>query len=204
MHLHICDDHPLIIKSLTALFEDSAFFSEISFSSSKNDLFAQLHNKEADVLILDVNVNGVNMLDEIENITCVAPKMKILVLTSYDVQWMLRNALKLGVHAYLNKNTDEHELFEAVRTILNGEIYVSKGNKRLFEQKDNFQLSQELSEREREVIRLLLQGNPNKRISEVMKISVTTVQTHRRNIYKKLNLKGIGELMSFAVEQGLY
>lgn len=204
MHLHICDDHPLIIKSIASLFEHNDFFAHVSTSSSKGQLFDFLQNQSPDFLILDINIKGHNMLDELVNIKQLSSEVKIIILTSYDSQLMLRKALKNGVHAYLNKNTDEEELFEAIRTISKNEIYVASGKTRDFSENDNFQMILELSDREKEVIHLLLDGNPNKKIAEKMKISVTTVQTHRRNIYKKLNLQGIGELMSFAVENKLY
>lgn len=204
MHLHICDDHPLITKSIATLFEGHALFSKISTSSSKSELFAQLQSHTPDLVILDINVNGRDMLDEIDNIKRAAPKMKIIILTSYDSQLMLRKALKTGIHAYLNKNTDENELLEAINTVTANDIYITSGKTRPFNHKDNFELVQGLSEREKEVIRFLLEGNPNKKIADIMNISVTTVQTHRRNIYKKLNLQGIGELISFAVEHKLY
>jgi DNA-binding NarL/FixJ family response regulator len=204
MHLHICDDHPLIIKSIATLFDGHKLFSQISKSSSKRELFLQLQKQTPDILILDININGVNMLDEIQNIKQHAPEIKIIILTSYDSQIMLRKALKTGIHAYLNKNTDENELLNAIRSISSNEIYITSGKTRQFVANDNFQMIQELSEREKQVIQLLLEGNPNKSMAEKLKISVTTVQTHRRNIYKKLNLQGIGELMSFAVEHKLY
>ncbi len=199
MYLHICDDHPLIIKSIAALFNENALFSKISTSSSKHELFNRLLPLAPDILILDINVNGVNMLDDIQQLKELAPRMKIIIFTSYDSQLILREALKTGVHAYVNKNTDEHELLEVIRTVLDNDTYVTGRKHKAFVEKDNFELVLELSEREKEIIRCLLEGNPNKKIAEILNISVTTVQTHRRNIYKKLNLKGIGELMSFAV-----
>jgi DNA-binding NarL/FixJ family response regulator len=204
MHLYICDDHPLITKSIATLFNGHALFSKISSSSSKNELFTQIQWEVPDILILDINLKGVNMIEEVGQMKQVAPQMKILILTSYDSQSIMRKALKKGVHAYLNKNTDEGELLEAIYAMISNEIYVTTGKSRQFNQIDNFEMSQNLSEREKEVIQLLLEGNPNKKIADMMNISVTTVQTHRRNIYKKLNLQGIGELMSFAVQNKLY
>lgn len=202
--IHICDDHPLIRRSLTQLLEGVGIFSEITSSSTRAELFDALRSQCPDFLILDLNVHGVNMLDELTSIRNGFPTLKILVLTSYDSQNLLREAMKLGVDAYLYKNTDIHELLEAIDSLIKNEVYVSSGTNKEFQHKDGFELVGSLTDREKEVIRFLLEGSPNKKIADNMNISVTTVQTHRRNIYKKLNLKGIGELMSFAFEHKLH
>lgn len=204
MHLHICDDHPLIIKSIASLFEGQSQFSKISNSSTKLELLTALHNKAPDILILDVNLNGVNMLDELKTIKELAPKTKVIILTSYDSETFLRKAIKNGVHAYLNKNTDASELKAAIESVTTNELYIGNGKTKQFNHKDSFELIEELSEREKEVIQCLVEGNPNKKIADYLNISITTVQTHRRNIYRKLNLQGIGDLMSFAAKHKLY
>lgn len=204
IHLHICDDHPLIATSIHNLFKDNLLFKSISSSISKLELFDALKQSTPDILILDINVNGVNMLDELPSIKEICADVKIIILTSYDSQNLLREAMKLGVDAYLYKNTDIHELLEAIDSLIKNEVYVSSGTNKEFQHKDGFELVGSLTDREKEVIRFLLEGSPNKKIADNLKISVTTVQTHRRNIYKKLNLKGIGELMSFAFENKLH
>ena len=204
MHLHICDDHPLIIKSIASLFEGHALFSKISNSSTKPELLTALHSHAPDILILDVNLNGVNMLDEMKTIKELVPDTKVIILTSYDSETLLRKAIKNGVHAYLNKNTDANELKAAIESVTAHDLYIGIGKTKPFNQKDNFELIEELSEREKEVIQCLLEGNPNKKIADILNISITTVQTHRRNIYRKLNLQGIGDLMSFAAKHKLY
>ena len=173
--LHICDDHPLIATSIISLLKDNSLFKSISSSISKLELFDALKHSTPDILILDINVNGVNMFDELPSIKEICAHVKIIILTSYDSQNLLREAMKLGVDAYLYKNTDIQELLEAIDSLIKNEVYVSSGTKKEFQHKDGFELAGSLTDREKEVIRLLLEGSPNKKIADNLKISVTTV-----------------------------
>ena len=202
--LHICDDHPLVASSIIGVLQNQPQFKHLSSSISKASLFSALQREEKpDVLILDVNVNGFNMLDEIPAIKVICPEIKIIILTSYESQSLLRDAILHGVHGFLNKNTEMSELLAVIETIGSGQVYISSSAYQGFKYKDRFELLLTLSSREKEIVGLLIAGHPNKSIAELLQISVTTVQTHRRNIYKKLELNGIRELMVLAMDINL-
>jgi DNA-binding NarL/FixJ family response regulator len=201
--IHICDDHAFYIASIKQLMEELKIFNSVSSSSSKIELLNHLKIHSVDILFLDINVAKINMLDEIGQIRKLRPLVKIIILSSYDSQNIIREAISKKADAYLFKNTEKDEILYTIDCVLKNITYISSGCKKDFSFKDNFQLINELTSREKEIIRLLSLGYPNKKISETLKISVTTVQTHRRNIYQKLNLKGVGELVSFAFENNL-
>jgi len=201
--VHICDDHPLIIQSVNHLLSLDDRFQVVSTSSNKQSLIAHLKADCPHVLILDVNLHGANMLDVLSEIKEFCPKVKIIILTSYESNALMNRAFDLGVHAFLNKNTDVNELKNALEKVLTNKIYSHSSQVFLGTISGDFQLHPELTHREREIIKLLIDGFPNKKISDRLNISLATVQTHRRNIYKKLNLKGIGELIAFAYENNI-
>ncbi len=198
--IHICDDHQLITESLVYMLESELFIERISVSRTAGALFESLRKELPEVIILDINVNKVNMLERIKDIRLIHPDCKIIILSAYDSPGIIRKAIQEKVDAYLFKTAPREEILEALHAVWTGKVYVSgapKKNQSEFD--DPFQLIESLSEREKEVIRCLVKGYPNKKISDELHISITTVQTHRRNIYRKLNLRGVGELVSFAL-----
>ncbi len=201
--LHICDDHELIISSLEIMLGDVDFINSITKSNCKEELFLCLAEKNVDLLILDINIHGVNMLEVIPQIRISYPELKIILLTTYDSQHFKNVALQLKVNAYLYKNTQKDEVLHAINCVMNGKVYFSSGIFPTFQHKDNFELINELTKREVEILKCLTKGFTNQKIAEELNISITTVQTHRRNLKAKLNLKGSGEMITFLLENKL-
>jgi DNA-binding NarL/FixJ family response regulator len=194
----ICDDHELISTSLSLILSDFELVSSVHTVSTCKELFFKLNHQKFDVLILDLNVKGENMLEKIEQIKAIAPEMKILILTSYDAPSFKRDALSKGVNAYLDKNSDKEQILCALRTILEGGTYLSSEISKEKKLKDSFEVLSELTSREIEIIRLLVKGYTNQKIADELNISIHTVQTHRKNLKHKLDIKTTGDLVALA------
>jgi DNA-binding NarL/FixJ family response regulator len=194
----ICDDHELISTSLSLILSDFELVSSVHTVSTCKELFFKLNHQKFDVLILDLNVKGENMLEKIEQIKAIASEMKILILTSYDAPSFKRDALSKGVNAYLDKNSDKEQILCALRTILEGGTYLSSEISKEKKLKDSFEVLSELTSREIEIIRLLVKGYTNQKIADELNISIHTVQTHRKNLKHKLEIKTTGDLVALA------
>jgi len=203
LKLHICDDHELITSSLEIMLGDVDFINSITKSNCKEELLLCLAENNINILILDINVNGINMLEIIPQIKSGYPELKIILLTTYDSQYFKNAALQLNVNAYLFKNTQKEEVLHAINCVLNNKVYYSSGNFSAFQHKDNFELINELTKREIEILKYLAKGCSSQKIAEELSISIATVQTHRKNLKSKLNLKGTGEMITFLIENNL-
>lgn len=202
--IHVCDDHELITESISYLLKSIDFVEKVTYSNSKSQLFSFIKNNTVDVLILDINVSGDNMLINLPFIRKTRPETRVVILTTYDSSEFVKESIKKGAQGFVSKNTSKDELIFCFKQVLEGKRYVSRENRKEFVFKDNFELLNQLTDREIEVLKCLTKGYTNKRIADELNISVLTVQTHRKNMYSKLNLRGVNELVSFAYENNLY
>ncbi|MCO1600206.1 response regulator transcription factor [Desulfosporosinus nitroreducens] len=171
-----------------------------------------LEKNEPDVLLLDISMPNVNGLKVIPLIRKQFPKVKIILLTKHDETPFLNKALALGVNGYVLKTTGEEELFKAIRRVQNGEIAVDpflagellrlNMAGQLAKKKNTESSGANLSEREVEVLKLVARGYTDKEISEMLNISVKTVEKHKLKIKDKTGSKRLASLIKFAMENG--
>lgn len=196
----IIDDHPLIIEGIKIILTKSDCFQIVAAVHTWENLQLKL-SQSFDILILDLNVNGQNLLNEIEYIRRFQPNIKILIFTSYNSPTMVKKAFDLKVDGFLLKDAAHDELVQALETITNNKIYIGKSVAKLkqYEPKkvisDQFLEKENLSKRELEIAQLLAQGFDNETIAKQLFISSHTVHTHRKRIFKKLDIHSIIELM---------
>lgn len=203
----IVDDHPMIIDGIQRLLKGKETFVIKWTAHSLLHLKEQLFDA-IDILILDVNVQGMNMLSQVEELKINYPDLKILVFTSYDSPSMIKKAKSKKVDGYLLKDTTREELLKALINIINGESYFRKESS--FEESikdkglaDAFEKKQKLSSREIDVIRLMVIGLDSQEIANELFISLHTVQSHRKNIMRKLNLHSASQVIRFVFEHKL-
>jgi len=199
----IADDHMLIIDSLKSILIKQTSVFKIDYANTKKDVFAFLNTMKVDVLFLDVNMNGINMLEYVQQLKQLNENLKIIILTSYNSQVIISEALQNKVDAYLLKNSSENEIITAYNSVLNGNTYLNIGQVKQFNTTDNFELKMSLTKRELDIIKCLALGETNSIISNHLNISIHTIQTHRKNIHKKLDINSVTELISFAFQNGL-
>jgi DNA-binding NarL/FixJ family response regulator len=187
--LHLCDDHPILACSLAELLSKEPFVQSVSVSQHFDELMSALDTSFIDLLLLDISFKGVTVFEFLGKIKSTFTDVKILMLTNYELSDVILEARKFQVEGLIGKSATMEELRSACWHVLNGGEYWGK-----------FQLSQEMIQeitpREREIMRLLVNGKTNQQIAEELSISIFTVQTHRKNIKSKLQVEGVADLIA--------
>jgi DNA-binding NarL/FixJ family response regulator len=156
--------------------------------------------------LLDLNIKGVNSLEWLERIRLWQPKLKVIAFSSYNTTAIVRKALQAGVDGYLLKDVSATELEEALQAVVSGKRFVCErvngrgdtsrsGSNTFFE--DEFVLEARLTGREREVMLAIVEGLDSKSIAKRLYISLHTVQSHRKRLFKKLGVHSAAELIRF-------
>ncbi|HTO25206.1 MAG TPA: response regulator transcription factor [Gaiellaceae bacterium] len=203
----IVDDHQLVRSGLRLLLESEDDMTVEDEAGNAEDAvrLARLH--KPDVVLLDVVMPGGSGLDAAPDIKEAAPKTRILVLSMQDDPSYVRQAFSAGASGYLLKEAADNELVAAVREVAGGGSYVHPTlGARLAAAEAEAQAraaADPLSDREREVLRLLALGHTNQEIAKMLFISVRTAETHRAHIMQKLRLSTRAELVRYALDHGL-
>lgn len=201
----VVDDHKIIFDGIKSMVEDQEFVHSLEYCSSLQQLKSKINQKNYDVLILDLNLEGENALNIVHEIKFIRPTLKIIVLTSYDSKKLFQKAKELDLEGFLLKNTTKKQFIEALQKVILGEKYYPKLNQTIpseFTQSiDTFGSINSLSNREQELVKCLLNGLNEKEIADKLFISRHTVRTHKKNIFRKLNVHGVMGLIKLMKEQ---
>lgn len=195
--VYICEDHQIVIDGVLRILSNSRKYQPVTSFKSAASLLDALENMAPDILLLDLNLPDRNGIDILPDITSRYPETGILVLTMHRDPVLIQKVRQMGVDGYLLKDFGEKELLEAMDCIARNKTYF-KNLPYLQSDGNQDSTSLFLTEREKEVIRLTVSGKSSAEIATELFLSPNTVNTHRRNIYKKLNLANIKELVSYA------
>jgi len=207
IRLLIVDDHQLVRSGLRRLLEAEEDLTVDDEAGTAHDAvrLARLH--KPDLILLDIVMPGGSGIDAIPQILEAAPDARILALSMQDDPSYVRQAFAAGANGYVLKEAADDELLAAIREVAAGGRYVDPQlGARLAAADATAQAEAEadpLSDREREVLRLLALGHTNQEISKMLYISVRTAETHRARIMQKLRLDSRAELVRYAIERGL-
>ncbi len=200
----LVDDHQIILDGLSMLLDQDPSFDVIASFSHPEKALAFLSVQEPDILLTDYSLPGINGVELIRKAKLLHPAMKSVLLSMHDEPSIVREAIKLGVNGYLLKNIQQAELKEAIRKIYSGLIYVSAEiTTQLLQQSSGNQNESALTERELEVLKLITKENSNKQIANKMHISERTVETHRKNIFRKTGTTSLVGLVKYAYSNNL-
>lgn len=199
----IADDHAVVRRGLRQVLDADGGFDVVAEASDLDSARRYVRGHHPDVLVLDLNMPGGSTLEGIPEIRAECPETQIVVLTMQDEPAYARHALSAGALGYVLKEAAEAELVEAIQRAAGGDTYL---NPRL-----GARVAAEpppgppdgLSERELEVLRLIVLGHTNGEIAERLYLSVRTVETHRAHIQQKLRLGTRSELVRYALDHGL-
>ncbi|HPO49597.1 MAG TPA: response regulator transcription factor [Spirochaetota bacterium] len=201
----ILDDHPGIRLGISALLESEPNFKICGNFSKSKDLFDSLKNGAPDLVIIDINLDGENGLEIMKNVLSVNPSIKFLVYSMLDENIYAEKVLKNGGSGYIMKNEILENIVKAIKVVLNGNIFLSERissnliNKGLKEEfaKDKFET---LSIREHEILKMMGDGSSLDEISTMFNISISTINTYKKRISEKLNIKNFFELKKIAIK----
>ena len=203
----IVDDHAVVRSGLKLLLEAEADITVVAEAGSADDGVRAARLEKPDVVLLDVVMPGRSGIEATPELRKAAPNAKVLVLSMQDDPSYVREAFAAGASGYVLKEAADVELVQAVREVASGARYVhpALGARLAAAEGDaaSRAAADPLSDREREVLRLLALGHTNQEIAKMLFISVRTAETHRAHIMQKLGLQTRAELVRYALANGL-
>lgn len=206
----IADDHIMISDGIAAMLKDNAEYEIVEVARTGYDTIEKTRKIEPDILILDISFPDILGTEVARLVKEISEEIRILVLTQYDNSEYIYQMLKSGADGYLLKNSGKDELITALRVISSGNKYFGKkiceiivdnmpneDTKGKNSESDNEKIL--LTKREKEIIKLIADDLSNYDIAEKLSLSIRTVETHRRNIMRKLDVKTVVALVRYAV-----
>lgn len=209
INLLIADDHQIFIDGLKSLLASDKRFVVVAEANNGKEVLEQLANKEIDIAILDVNMPEMNGIEATKLIAKNYPVVKTLILTMHNRKEFIVELIAAGASGYLLKNCNKSELTDALLALNDNKDYYSREVTdaviESLKQKKKGELHPqiELSKREVEVLQLIAKEFTTKEIGQKLFISENTVETHRRNLISKLNMRNTAGLVRYAVENKL-
>lgn len=200
--LLIIEDHTMVREMWKVLLTPSKGFSIVADCGSISEAREIIRRKNADVILLDINLAGESAFDLMPEIIHYAPEAKVLVVSMHNLVSYAKKMLRMGAYGYITKNSTNDELIQAIRTVAEGKKYLCKEVNDLFNKEtlgndENGPDINRLSSRELQIVQLLKNGKSSKEIAESLEISLRTVEVHRYNILHKLNLKNTASLVNY-------
>lgn len=213
IRLLVADDHPVVRAGLRMLLAAQPDMEVVGEAVDGDAAVARALQLEPDVVVMDLAMGGTDGLAATREIVNRLPHTKVVVLTMHDNEEYLRQALDAGATGYVLKEAVDTEIAVAIRVVQRGEVFLYPSFTRVLlgdliqaeeaddrSEQNGYEL---LSEREKEVLRLVALGDTNREIAERLFLSVRTVETYRARLMEKLNLKSRGELVRYALRKGL-
>jgi DNA-binding NarL/FixJ family response regulator len=213
--IHLADDHQLLLDSMKSLIEINSNYQVTGYSVNGNHVLEKVEEEGASILIMDINMPQKDGIEVMKEYALRNYPFSIIILSSYDDLKLIKEMMNLGAKAYLTKQCAGDNIIEAIQVVTDGEEYFCETvrNKILntFANKNpNFNIGNNdhifdkfLSERELQIIKLIALEYKSEDISEELFISVNTVNTHRKNLIKKLNVKSSIGLVTYAIKNNL-
>lgn len=207
IRLLIADDHRLFIEGMKLLVQSEADLLCVGEAANGVEALQFLEKNPVEVVLLDIDMPIMNGMEACLEIKKRFPKVKILALTMYNQPSIIRQIMKNGASGYILKNTSKEELLDAIHAVMRGDIFLSrKASESLvneFTQPQTTAFIPEITNREKEVLQLIVDGCTTPEIAQKLFISPNTAETHRRNLLAKLGVRNTAELVRLTLEKGL-
>jgi two-component system response regulator NreC len=201
----LADDHTIVRQGLKLILSAHSDLEVVGEAANGREAVELAEKLRPDIVLMDVQMPELNGIDATKKMVAANPRIRILVLSMHKESVYVREILKAGARGYILKDAIDTELLNAVRSVARGDGYISPAVSSALNDKvkDPTNPVDMLSPREREVLLLIADGKTNKEIATRLNLSVYTVDSHRGRIMEKLNLHSAGELVRFAMKNGL-
>jgi DNA-binding NarL/FixJ family response regulator len=205
----LVDDHKIMRDGLSSLLSQEADIEVVGETDSGRKAVSLVRKLNPDIVIMDITMPDLNGIDATHQILSEKPEARVIALSMHSEKHFVAEMFKAGARGYLLKECAFQELIQAIHCVVANKIFLSPGIAGLIMEDYVAQLTEgdsspnELTYREREVLQLIAEGHTTKQMAKRMNISVKTVETHRRKIMKKLNVRSVAELTKAAILQGL-
>jgi DNA-binding NarL/FixJ family response regulator len=211
IRIYLADDHQVLIDGMQAVLNTNKNFEIAGFSLNGENVIELAIKNKADILVMDINMPKKDGIEVLKDLSANKFPFKVIILSSYDDLKLIKEVMKLGASGYLTKQCAGENIIEAINAVNNGEEYFCKTVRdKIFNSftKNNIKpnvenSSHSLTDRELEIIKLISLEYSGKEISAELSISTNTVETHRKNLVKKLNVKNTIGLVKFAIKHNL-
>lgn len=206
----IIEDHKLIAEAWKSMLELQSRFEVVGVFNNPLEGVDAIKTLRPNILLVDINMHPISGIDVTKLVKKFSPGTKVIAVSLLTQPAIVKKIIKAGATGYLTKSSDKSELYTAIDQVLSGHTYICDEVKNIFAElnltDDNNEEKHDLnklSDRELDIVRLLKKGNSSKEIASHLSLSVRTVDAHRYNILKKLNLKNAAALVNLINEDGM-
>lgn len=207
INVMLVDDHDLVRKGIRRLLDDSSGIKVIAEAPDGEQAIRQIRKQKPDVILMDISMPGIGGLEATRKITQVSPDMKVIVVTIHDDDPFPSRLLEAGAAGYITKGCDVDEIIQAIQSVYSGNQYitpvVAQKLALSFVNNRGKSLMDELTQREVQVMLMVVKGDSNREISEKLCLSPKTTSTYRGRLFEKLGVGNDVELTRFAIRHGL-
>lgn len=208
IRLILADDHKILREALSSILEREPDIEVVGHAGDGETVLALARKLSPDVILMDIAMPGINGIDATRQIVAENPTVRVLALSTYTDKRFVVQMLEAGAIGYVNKSTGRDELLQGVRAVAAGKPYLPQDIAAMLVKQTRSEhhggnAEVKLGRREEEVLQLIVEGLTSTKIGEKLHIATSTVEVHRRNIMRKLNLHSVVELTRYAIRQGL-
>jgi DNA-binding NarL/FixJ family response regulator len=206
----IVEDHEVVIKGIKTLLEPYDELEIVGYALDSEEAMQKVEEHRPDIIIMDINLPEVSGIEITEKITSQYPLSRVIYYTSHVDEQLITQGFEAGAFGYVPKNFKPQELIEAIHMVHDGQKFMKGIVSEKFissylksEKEKKMKQDIPLSEREMEVLKHMSQGLSNKQIADELYISIRTVETHKHNLMKKLNIYSTAELVIYAIQNNI-
>ena len=204
----LVDDHPVVLDGLKSSFSKKNDYKVIAVACNGKEAIDKAVKLLPDIILMDISMPVMGGVEATTQLRKILPDIKILILTIYNKKEYINKLFSAGAHGYITKDVSFEELLYAVNTINQGKMFFSPDISNFDAKTNGGDASSDLSEsklslREKDVLKMLAEGKSNKEVASQLHLSVRTVERHRENIKKKINIHSASELTKFAIKTGM-
>ncbi len=206
----LADDHRILREGIRLMIDTQLDMEVVGQAEDGLAVIKLALELKPDVIVMDINMPLLNGIEASRRIIKELPQMKIIALSMYSNKWFVRQILQSGVQGYLLKDCAKEELLQGIRTVFNGQLYLTQSiNDFLIKdhitylKKTDASLFSSLTSRECQIVQLIAEGKSTKDVASTLSISTKTVETRRQQIMQKLGIFSVAELTRYAIQEGL-
>ena len=206
IRVFLADDHKILRESLVILLSQQENIEVVGAAGDGQEAYRKILELKPDIAVLDISLPNLNGLDLAEKLRAEMSEVKVVILTMHKSGEFVSKALRAGVRGYVLKDNALEELMECINLVFDRKVYLSQDITGIVvdgfvnNNRENPETGENaISLREKEILQLLAEGKSNKDISDLLNLSIKTVETHRANIMRKLGFRHITDLVLYAV-----
>ena len=204
----LVDDQSIILDGIGAILAQSPIMEVVGCASNGVQALQRARELKPELVVMDINMPGMDGVEATRKLLRASPGTKVLVLSMYGHSEFVRELMGVGVRGYLLKTTGKDELLHALSVVSKGDTYIARELRAVMESADRFKdrsgetIYGALTKREVEIVRLIIGERTSQEIADALFISTPTVETHRRNILHKLDVRNTAGLVKYAMQRG--